>query len=482
MIESIALAITLGAILFHLNPSFGFITTISASIVLAGIFYFKTKRGFLYSCIIGASCMLGAVFLWYMTPDSIVFGKRIIHGTVSDIDTRLEKSSVGITSDTGESIRLQMKGGTDLLPGDSVVVSGIVKQPESFMTNTGRMFDYEGYLLARGVSGTMQNPTILQSVPYSGFSISRVSTKLRLSIARTFSLYVAFPIDGVIAGMVVGYQGGLTTDMQNIFKYTGTLHALVLSGYNVSLLAVILAAVLFVLPFRMRIILSGIAIFALVCISGAGVSAIRAGLMGGISLLGLFFSRTYNAWRALIVAYLLVFCISPFVLFYDPGFQLSFIASFFMIQVLPKVLTYIDFIPEKKFFVPLRELCTLGFVLPIFMLPYTMYFSVIVPTSSPFANIIVALVVPVLTILGIILLCVSWISPLAMIFGTLITILGNILVAILRFFNSFPIIPMPAISGFEIAGIYVLFCIFFFKKDLMSFWWQIQSIALRQTS
>ncbi len=482
MIESIALAITLGAILFHYNPSFGFIATISVSIVLAGIFYFKTKRGFVLSCIIGASFVLGAVFLWYMTPDSIVFGKRVLQGTVSDIDTRLEKSSVGIVSDSGENIRLQIRGGTDLLPGDSVTVSGIVKQPESFMTNTGRMFDYEGYLLARGVSGIMQNPTILQRVPYTGFSISRVSTIVRLDIAHTFSKYVSFPIDGVVAGMVVGYQGGLTPDMQNIFKYTGTLHALVLSGYNVSLLAVILAAVLFVLPFRIRIIFSGIAILALVCISGAGVSAIRAGLMGGISLLGLFFSRTYNAWRALIIAYLIVFCISPFVLFYDPGFQLSFIASFFMILFLPKVLNYIDFIPEKKLYLPLREMCALGFILPIFMLPYTMYFSGIVPTSSPFANIVVAIVVPILTILGIILLCVSWISPLASVFGTLISVLGAVLVGVLRFFNTFPIIPMPAISGSEIAGIYILFCIFFFKKDLMTFWWQIQSIALRQTS
>ncbi len=480
MIEAIALSITLGAIVFYKTQNFLLLSILSLAILFAGVFYFKTKRGFLMAGIIVVSIFIGALCVWNAIPPDVQFGKQTLRGTVTSVDTRLEKANINIQIGTGETIRLQIRGNTALLPGDTITVKGELKKPEDFVTNTGRVFDYDGYLLARGVVGIMREPTISDVVPYTGFSITRIATRARLRIAGIFSEYVSFPFEGALSGMVVGYQGGLTKDMQDLFKNTGTLHALVLSGYNITLLIAIFAVLLLPLPFKIRILITGAAVVALVFISGAGVSAIRAGIMGSIGLLGLFSARTYSAWRALIIAYLVLFFVSPFALFSDPGFQLSFIASFFMITILPKVLELLSFIPEKKFHLPIREMAALGFILPIFMLPYTMYFSGLVPLSSPFANIVVAIGVPIITILGLILLCISWLTPLAAILGAFISFLGNMLLAILTFLLKIPVLMVPEFSGFFILGIYTVFCIFFFKKDIRLFWLQLQSIAQRQ--
>jgi ComEC/Rec2-related protein len=480
MIEAIAASITLGAIVFYKTQNFLLLSIVSLAIVIVGFFYFKTKRGVVMSALIALSILLGAVCIWNALPPDVVLGKQSLHGTVTDVDTRLEKTNINIQTDSGETIQLQIRGSTGLLPGDTLTATGELKIPEDFVTNTGRVFDYDGYLLARGVVGIMQDSKIFDIQIAHGFNITRIATKLRLGIAATFSQYVSFPFDGALSGMVVGYQGGLTSEMQYLFKNTGTLHALVLSGYNVALLATILAVLLLPLPFKLRIILSGIAIVGLVLISGAGISAIRAGIMGSIGLFGLFSARTYNAWRALIIAYLVLFFMSPFAVFADPGFQLSFLASFFMICILPSILLKLSFIPEKKIYLPLREMAALGFILPIFMLPYTMYFSGLVPLSSPFANIVVAIAVPIITILGLILLCVSWIAPFATILGTLLSFLGNILLVILTFLLKIPVLMVPEFSGLFVLSIYVVFCMYFFKKDIRLFWLQIQNIAQRQ--
>lgn len=482
MIEAIALSITLGAIVFYKTQNLLILSILSLAILIAGIFYYKTKRGAIMSALIALSIVFGGLCVWNALPPDVELGKQKLHGTVTDVDTRLEKTNINIQTDNGNTIRLQMRGGSDLLPGDTLSATGELKSPEDFVTNTGRVFDYDGYLLARGVVGIMRDPTISDVQVYEGFSITRSATRARLGIADTFSEYVSFPFDGALSGMVVGYQGGLTSYMQDLFKNTGTLHALVLSGYNITLLIAIFAVLLLPLPFKLRVLITGTAVVALVFISGAGVSAVRAGIMGSIGLLGLFSARTYSAWRALIIAYLVLFFISPFAAFADPGFQLSFLASFFMIAILPKVLEMISFIPEKKFHLPIREMAALGFILPIFMLPYTMYFSGLVPLSSPFANIVVAIAVPIITILGLILLCISWLAPLASILGVFISFLGNTLLAILTLLLKIPVLVVSEFSGFFVLGVYTAFCIFFFKKDISLLWLQLQNTAQRQTS
>jgi competence protein ComEC len=278
-------------------------------------------------------------------------------------------------------------------------------------------------LQSKGIVAVARN-AVIGPVMSSSVSLVRIPTILRYTFADIFSRYVSFPFDGVLAGMVVGYQGGLPQSIQDLFRNTGVLHVLVLSGYNITLLAGFLAILLKGLPLRVRSIITVLAIVLIVLVSGAGVASIRAGIMGSIAVFATLSIRTYRPMRALTLSYLVFFFISPTTLFVDPGFHLSFLATLFMIVVLPKVERVFLFIPQTNH-VDLRELIMLAVSAPIFMLPYMMYFSGMFPLSSPFANILFALITPVIMVAGIILIALSWITPIATCIGVLLSGFGR---------------------------------------------------------
>jgi predicted membrane metal-binding protein len=148
----------------------------------------------------------------------------------------------------------------------------------------------------------------------------------------------------------------------------------------------------------------------IVLISGAGVAAVRAGIMGTIALSAGLLRRSYLPLRALTISLLFFFFTNPIIIFADPGFHLSVLATIFMILVVPKIETLFLFVSEKF---NSRELVILALCVPLFMLPYTMYFSGLVPMASPFANILMAITTPFFMLAGASILAVTWCGPFA---------------------------------------------------------------------
>jgi len=278
---------------------------------------------------------------------------------------------------------------------------------------------------------------------------------------------------------LVGYQGGVPQDIQNLFRTTGVLHVLVLSGENITILAVFLSIILRPLPFRLRSFLTGGAIVLIVLISGAGVSAVRAGIMGIIALSAGLVRRSYVPFRALTLSVLFFFFLSPETLFADPGFHLSVLATIFMIIVLPKIDPLFQWISTKY---GLRELVILGLCVPLFILPYTMYFSGLVPLASPLANVVMAVVTPLMMLCGAIVLAVSWLGPIAALVGTILSYIGNIVLKLLEFFNTFPQLNTPPLAWWGVVVIYNIFFIVIFRTELRQFWYEQRNSFLPLTN
>jgi hypothetical protein len=190
--------------------------------------------------------------------------------------------------------------------------------------------------------------------------------------------------------------------------------------------------------------------------------------MGGIAVFAGLSIRTYQPVRALTVAYLLFFFLSPTTIFVDPGFHLSFLATLFMILVLPKVELLFCFIPQTKH-VDVRELLVLAVSAPLFMLPYMMYFSGSFPLSAPIANILFALVTPIVMIIGIVLVAFAWITPLAGVIGILLSALGNVVLWFLRWCEAMYIWHTPSISWWGVSLIYVGVIGLIFRRELTLF-------------
>jgi predicted membrane metal-binding protein len=241
---------------------------------------------------------------------------------------------------------------------------------------------------------------------------------------------------------------------------------------------IFLSIILRTLPFKMRSFLTALAIILLVVISGTGVAAVRAGIMGMITLLAGLTKRSYMPFRALTLSILFFFFKSPETIFTDPGFALSVLATIFMVIVLPKIESLFYFLPSRF---NIRELGILAICVPLFMLPYTMYFSGLVPLASPFANIIMAVTTPFFMLAGTMVLAVSWCSPFGQLVGITTSFVGNIVLKILELLNKLPQLNTPPLAWW---GVLVCYCIFFisvFRSELTQFWYD-QQMQLRNAS
>jgi predicted membrane metal-binding protein len=482
MIECLTLVLLAGAVAYH-SIGIGLVGTGIISALTSAFFfiYFLSPKGLVWGLLCGITFFLGSVTMWLHTTTVplLFYSDTTVQGTVKSVDRRIDKTLLVIQDQHFEQlVQVTIHSSDDILPGDKVSVFGSIQQPQDFMTSNGRLFGYQAYMQSKSIMGVMTNGTVDMVQP-GAISLERIATILRFSIADTFTTYVKFPIDGLLAGIVVGYQGGVPETIQDLFRTTGVLHVLVLSGENITLLAVFLAIALKPVPFRLRIFLTAFSIILVVLISGTGVSAVRAGIMGIIALLAGIAKRSYMPFRALTLSIVFFFFYSPQTIFADPGFHLSVLATIFMIIVLPKIESLFYWLPEKY---SLRELVILGICVPLFMLPYTMYFSGLVPLASPMANILMACLTPLMMLCGAAILAVCWLQPIAQLVGILVSWIGDSVLKLLTILNALPQLNTPPIAWWGVLAWYLLFFSIVFRFEIRQFWNDLKNSFLPLTN
>jgi competence protein ComEC len=128
-------------------------------------------------------------------------------------------------------------------------------------------------------------------------------------------------------GFVLGEDDRVDDVTVEDFRRSGLSHLLAVSGQNVALLALLAMPLLAALgmPLRTRLVWIIGAIVVYVPLAGAGPSILRAGVMGGLSVLATLAGRRSSRLYALAVAAVLALAIDPRVAG-DVGWQLSFAA------------------------------------------------------------------------------------------------------------------------------------------------------------
>jgi competence protein ComEC len=128
-------------------------------------------------------------------------------------------------------------------------------------------------------------------------------------------------------GFVLGRDDSIDAATVEDFRRAGLSHLLAVSGQNVALLALLAMPLLATLgmPLRARLIWIFAAIVVYVPLAGAGPSILRAGVMGGLSVLATLAGRRASSLYALALAVIATLAIDPR-LGADVGWQLSFAA------------------------------------------------------------------------------------------------------------------------------------------------------------
>lgn len=327
---------------------------------------------------------------------SKVGGEVSLTGVVlEEPEVRAASTRLIVTSE-GESVLVTADRYVSVAYGDTVMVRGTLREPEAFVTDLGRTFDYLGYLRAQGIEYQISFADV--SVLKSGGGYAGVAALLSFKhqLMSGIESVLPEPAAGLGEGLLLGVKQALGEDLERAFRETGIIHIVVLSGYNIML--IIAFTMYFVRGFsaRTRAAFGLIGICAFALMVGLSATVLRACLMAAVLLLAEATGRRYLALRALFLAAGLMLLWNPYLLLYDIGFQLSFTATLGLILITPHLERYLTFMPA---FAGLRSFLGATVATQIAVLPLLLFHIGTVSLSAIMVNLLVLPLVPVAMLL-----------------------------------------------------------------------------------
>ncbi|MFA6096569.1 MAG: ComEC/Rec2 family competence protein [Candidatus Paceibacterota bacterium] len=214
----------------------------------------------------------------------------------------------------------------------AIVIEGKINMPSNFSG-----FDYRMYLASKGIYYTMYYPKI-ESVKNTTDLLCGYSAGIRDFASELNKKIYPQPQSAIMNALILGIESDISEEVINAFNKTGTRHLLAISGFNISIIAIILMSLLLSLGIRRdrAFYFSSIGIILYVMIIESSSSSIRAGIMGELVLVAFKLGRLPSALNAIVFAASAMLLENPYLLRYDVGFQLSFLAVMGLMFIYPK--------------------------------------------------------------------------------------------------------------------------------------------------
>ena len=337
--------------------------------------------------------------------------------------------------DTSQKLKVDINGSAVLVTTsrypeyqylDKIKITGKLKTPSETED-----FSYKNYLMKDGVYSVMdfpkisvlgkESPNFFQKI-YSG--ILRAKQKIRESIKNNYLP----PQSLILEGTILGSNGVLTKDLKDKLNATGLRHIIAVSGTHIVILSAILMSLLLALGFwrGQAFYFSVFLIWLYIILIGMPPSGVRAGIMGCAFLLAQKLGRQNSSSKIVVIAAVLMLVFNPLLLFYDVGFQLSFLASMGIIYIEP-------------FFRNLMKISIVSttFAAQIFTLPIMVFNFGNISLVSPITNLLILPIVELLMIFGFLSALVGMVSSaLGWIFSIPCWILLSYFVKIIEIFSQ----------------------------------------------
>ncbi|MBU0998937.1 ComEC family competence protein [Patescibacteria group bacterium] len=441
----------------------------------------KNNWGILISIFIFTFCL--GIFRFNMVDvpnpeifESQISQKVVISGVIMD-EPSLKENNQQLTVEVAlqglaTKILLSTDLDADYKYGDEINFEGILKKPENFITDQGKEFDYVNYLRKDGILYVMSYPKIKVISQENGNLVQNIL----FSVKEKFLEKINFAITGseslLMGGLILGEKSSFDQTLRQSFINTGTIHIVALSGYNITIVAEWLMKLFAQISIASKNFGIGMGIFAIILfilMTGGGSTAIRAGIMATLALVARATGRNYDVARALILAGIFMILLNPFLLVYDVSFQLSFLATFAVIFLAPRIEKYFLWVPD---YFKLRDIISVTCAAYIFVFPFILYkmgnFSLV---ALP-ANVLILPFIPFTMMLGFLTGFVSFFwQILAIPIGYISYLFLHYELGVISFFSQLPFssFTFPNFSLLLTIAIYVYFIYKLFGKIIREF-------------
>lgn len=295
------------------------------------------------------------------------------------------------------------------------IIGNIIKAKTTLQQNASNknpnQFDYGKYLADKQIYAqiyvnkteiTINKKTKKDIWYYSGRLHSRIVRNLEKSKFNKEEMNVAL-------ALILGQQQDISQDIIQDYQYSGATHILSVSGLHVGFIMIFINFILKPIPntrkgslIKLLSILLALSTFAI--ISGLSPSVLRSVVMFSFLAIGNHLRRSGSIYHTLLVSVLLILLFEPYFLF-DVGFQLSYLALFFIVwlqPVLKKIWT-----PKNKIKISVWNALTVSFAAQIGTLPLCLYYFHQFPGLFFVTNIIIIPLLSFIMIAGIIVMLIA---------------------------------------------------------------------------
>lgn len=347
-------------------------------IVFAALFYFlkpKHALSIIISFLLGAFLVLSSTLL---KPADLAVG-------CSDVVVSSRERSFG----SQVLYKVESKDGVALIQADKGYKYN--DRIKVCIKESNIVAGQNKYLLSQYKTDYLiKNPTVELTGSGRGLIRSIYNFSDSLS-AATYHLYNGD--EAVLArGLILGGSSDFSDKMKVNLKRSGTSHIVAVSGYNVSILTIIIFDLLRkALSKKAAGIITPIFLIVFYFLTGGSASVLRASIMGLIVLISRFVGRRVSAVHLLILSLSIMLTLNPYSI-YDVGFQLSFTAIsgiFFLSENLN--LLFERFVKTKNILVKIfaETIAAQIYTLPILLSTFGL-FSIV----APLANVLILPLVP----------------------------------------------------------------------------------------
>lgn len=274
--------------------------------------------------------------------------------------------------------------------GDDLLLKGTLVEPSE---DDG--FDYRQYLIRQGIYAIMYYPQVTVVNKGQGNHLLAALYTVKARLQSALAAYIPEPEAGLVQGILLGVRATFSTQLSEALQRVGLTHIVVVSGYNLTVVATILLALAqkrLRRSLAMLIAITGVVLFTLM--SGATPPVVRAAIMVSMALLARATGRESDALTSVLFTAALLVGFSPLTL-WDVSFQLSFLATLGLVLLSPPLERALSRLPLGSGMILATTIAAQIMTLPVIALNFQR-----ISLISPLANLLVQPAIPPMMVTG----------------------------------------------------------------------------------
>ena len=321
---------------------------------------------------------------------------------VNQIDDSLKTGRI-LLNIRKDSLNHSFEIGTHLQIKGSLYQNSTAKNPNQF--------DYGNYLESKQIYAQLYaDASDIKIGSIIEKDVWYYTSKLRTKIIRNLekSHFNKAELNVAIA-LILGQQQDISPEIIKDYQFAGAVHILSVSGLHIGFILLFVTFILKPFPntkrgsfIKLLVILFSLFSFGL--IAGLAPSVLRSVTMFSFVAIGMYLRRSTNIFHTLLVSMLLILLVQPSFLF-DVGFQLSYLALFFILWLQPLLSKL--WTPKYKIANYFWDILTVSFAAQIGTLPLSIYYFHQFPGLFFVTNLVIIPFLSVIMWLGVLVMILA---------------------------------------------------------------------------